>query len=107
MPSGRRKVKASEASEAVAAWRASKRSLSDWCAAEGIDGRSLGYWAGRLSAEPVAIRVVEVSAPPGAPALPASRGPSLRLHVAGMTVEIPDGFCRATLTEVLSVVRGC
>lgn len=104
MLSGRRKVKASEASEAVAAWRASKRSLSDWCAAEGIDGRSLGYWAGRLSAEPVAIRVVEVSAPPAAPAPP---GPSLRLHVAGMTVEIPDGFSRSTLTEVLSVVRGC
>lgn len=75
MPSSRRKVKASEASEAVAAWRASKRSLSDWCAAEGIDGRSLGYWAGRLSTEPVAIRVVEVSGPPGAPAPP---GPSLR-----------------------------
>jgi hypothetical protein len=96
----RRKITEAEAAELLAAWRSSKRALPDWCAAHGVDGRSLRYWAGRLSAA-TSIRVMEVTmAVPSGP-------PSLRLSVEDLTIEVPDGFTAETLTRVLAVVRGC
>ena len=96
----RRKVTQADAAELVSAWQSSGRALPEWCAAHGLDGRSLRYWADRVSA-PTAIRVMEVNL--ASPPVPAS----LRLSVEDVTIEVPDGFTAQTLSRVLAVVRGC
>lgn len=95
----RRKVTAGEAAELVSAWRASQLALPAWAAVHGIDGRSLSYWAGRLSV-PTSIRVMEVTA-----ALPRER-PPLRVFIDDVTIEVLDDFTADTLARVLTVVRG-
>ena len=100
MAARRRKVTAEEAAEMVSAWRTSQLALPEWCATHGIDGRSLRYWAGRLSM-PTAIHMVEVTA-----ALPRER-PTLRVSIDDVNIEVPDDFTADTLARVLSVVRGC
>ena len=100
MAQGRRKATGSEAAELVSAWRLSHQALPDWCAAHGIDGRSLRYWADRLSS-PTTIRMVEVTVP-----VP-PRAPTLRVSLDDLTIEVPDGFTAETLARVLAVVRGC
>jgi len=96
----RRKVAQGEAAELVSAWRTSKRALPDWCATHGIDGRSLRYWADRLSV-PTSIRLMEVTvAPPRVAA-------NLRVSLGDVTIEVPDDFTADTLARVLAVVRGC
>lgn len=100
MVHGRRKVTVDEAAELVSAWRASKRALPEWCATHGIDGRSLRYWADRLSS-PTSIRLMEVTVAP-------SRVPSaLRVCIDEVTIEVPDDVNADTLAGVLAVVRGC
>ena len=100
MAQRRRKVTEGEASEFVSAWLTSKLALPEWCAAHGIDGRSLRYWAGRLST-PTSIRVMEVTvAPPRVPS-------TLRVSIDDVTIEVPDDFTIDTLARLLSVVRGC
>lgn len=101
MAATRRTVDESEAEELVAAWRASKRGLSAWCAANGIDGRSLRYWANRLDARTPVIRMVEMVAPT------AKESPSIHLQVEDVVLILPDGFQEETLARVLRVVRGC
>ena len=106
MAQPRRKITEAESAELVAASRTSKRALPAWCASQGIDGRSLRYWAERLDRldrldSPASIRVVEVTV-----AAPASV-PVLRLVVEDVTIDVPDGFTAETLSWVLAVVRRC
>lgn len=100
MASARRKVTEGEAERLVSEWRTSKRALPDWCAARGIDGRSLRYWVDRLDQAPV--RLMDVTPRP-----PSALGPGLRLLVEDVVVEVPDAFVSDTLARVLAVVRGC
>lgn len=102
MGSTRRKVTRAEAGTLVSEWRASGKAMPAWCAARGIDGRSLRYWAnacGRGSE----LRVVEMTT--GAPTSQAA--PSIRLRVDGVTVVVAPGVCEVTLARVLRAVRAC
>jgi hypothetical protein len=100
MVSTRRKVTEAEAEDLVAAWRASNRALPAWCALQGIDGRSLRYWADRLDRTP--LRLLDVT-----PRATAGDHLGLRLLIDDVVVEIRDGFSADTLTRLLAVVRGC
>jgi hypothetical protein len=100
MVSARRKVTAEEAERLVAEWRASRRALPAWCATQGIDGRSLRYWANRLDLAP--LRLLDVT-----PRTQTLHGSGLRLLVDDVIVEVDDGFLAETLARVLAVVRGC
>ena len=71
-----------------------------WCAARGIDGRSLRFWAGRL--EPVGLRVVEMSVPPSN-----VRPGQIRIRVSGATIAVDETVSEAALTRVIRAVRGC
>ena len=44
MPAPRRRITQDEAPELLAHWRASQQPLPEWCAQNGLDGRSLRYW---------------------------------------------------------------
>ena len=99
MESKRRRVEAGEAKGLVEAWHASGEPLRTWCSRRGIDGRSLRYWADRVS-EPV-LRLVELTPPRSA----ASSG--LRVRVQGVTIVVEDHFSDETLARVLRVVRAC
>jgi hypothetical protein len=100
MSSRRHRVTEVDAQELVSSWRASRRALPAWCASQGIDGRSLRYWAARLDRLPV--RFVDVTPVP----VPSPR-PGLRLLVGDVTVELSDEFVAETLARALAVVRGC
>jgi hypothetical protein len=99
--SGRRKVNKAEAAELVSAWRTSRQALPTWCAARGLDGRSLRQWARRLLEAPTILQVVEVTPPP------TRAGEPVRVLVDEIIIEVPDGFADDTLLRVLRVVRGC
>lgn len=97
----RRKVTEDEARRLVVEWRGSGRALPAWCAARGIDGRSLRSCAGRLD-EPAALRVVEMGAPSST-----SCAEPIRLRVNEVTVSVGASFSEEALTRVLRAVRGC
>lgn len=100
MPAPRRRITQDEAPELLAHWRASQQPLPEWCAQNGVDGRSLRYWADRL-AQPAPIRLVELARPGRAASEP------LRLTLDGVVIDVPDGFNDQTLARVLAVVRAC
>ena len=100
MPTSRRRITQAEAPLPLAEWQASKRPLPEWCAENGVDGRSLRTWANRLHA-PSAVRLLELSLPALAPVAP------IRLSLGGVQIDVPDGFNDHTLARVLAVVRGC
>lgn len=100
MAEPRRKVEASEAVELVEKWRSSGKALPAWCRQQGVDGRSLRYWASRTS-KVASIRLLEVT--PQRAAEP----PDLRVVVDDVVIVVRDGFSASTLASVLSVVRGC
>lgn len=102
MVSQRRKVNEEEARVLVREWRASGKAMPAWCAARGIDGRSLRFWAGRLDAQPE-LRVVEF-APPPRQARPSSR---ITLRLAGVSILVDEDVSEAALTQVLRAVRAC
>lgn len=107
----RRKVKdAVEASELLRRYAASGVSLSAWCAAEGIDWRSLSGYR-NLGVEPLRLVEVAVSAPPPVPpptlAPPAPTPRVYRLVVGAVQVEVGDDFQSDTLSRLLAVVSAC
>lgn len=103
MGSTRRKVTQAEAGRLVAEWRASGKAMPAWCAARGIDGRSLRYWANTHHGLGTELRVVEMAT--AAPTL--ATGSSIRLRLDGVTIVVAPGVCETTLARVLRVVRGC
>lgn len=100
--SSRRKVRdAREAAQLLAAQADSGLSMSAWCAAEGIDGRSLSAYRSRLPA----VRLLELAVPPVA--TPTSAPVVYRLVVADVVLELDDSFRADTLARLLDVVRAC
>ena len=98
----RRKVVEEEARVLVREWRASGKAMPAWCAARGIDGRSMRFWAGRLDGG-TELRVVEMSAP-AAQVAGASR---IRLRLGGVDIVVGEDVSEVALTRVLRAVRGC
>lgn len=85
----------------LAALASSGQSLSAWCAAEGIDGRSLGAWKSQLSPS---LRLVEVGVKP---ALPPTAAPVYRVVVGALRLEVGDDFREDTLARLLRLARSC
>ena len=83
MPAPRRRITQDETHELLANWRASQQPLPEWCAQNGVDGRSLRYWADRL-AQPAPIRLVELARPGRATPEP------LLLIPDGVLFDVPD-----------------
>lgn len=102
MAGERRKVTKGEAETLLAEWRASGEGLPAWCAARGLDGRSLRYWEGRLSAGVPELRVVEMGGPRRA-----SSPAGIRLRVEDVTIMVAETFSEDALARVLRVVRAC
>jgi hypothetical protein len=98
----RRKLTESEARSLVVEWRASGKALPAWCAARGLDGRSLRYWADRLGAN-AELRMVEMVGP----VAPRVSSAGIHLRVQGVTIVVAEAFSEETLTRVLRTVRAC
>lgn len=98
----RRKLVEEEARVLVREWRASGKAMPAWCAARGIDGRSMRFWAGRLDGMPE-LRVVEMRSP-----ITQVGGTSrIRLRLAGVDIVVGEDVSEVALTRVLRAVRGC
>lgn len=102
MAGGRRKLSEEEARILVHEWRASGKALTAWCAARGIDGRSMRFWAGRLEGM-TELRVVELNAP----ARQVTRASRIRLRLDGVDIVVGDDFSELALSRVLRAVRAC
>jgi hypothetical protein len=99
--------------ETARAWLdAAERSGLDraaWCAAAGVDARSLQCW--RLALDRRATR----STSPFVEWVPRSDSPAsarrdhvpLRVHVGDAIVEVPRGFHAESLADVVRVLRSC
>ena len=83
MPAPRRRITQDEAPELLFHWRASEQPLREWCAENGLDGRSLRHCAGRLP-QLAAIRLVELARPGRATPEP------LLLIPDGVVFNVPD-----------------
>ena len=83
MPEPRRRITQDEAPELLAHWRASEQLLREWCAENGVVGRSLHQRSDRLP-QPAAIRLAE-------PARPGRATPEpLRLTLDWVVIDLPD-----------------
>lgn len=110
----RRKIRdADDADAQLAAARAAGLSNRDWAAKNGICGRSLHLWSvhrrrsPRSSTPPIVELVAPAQVPVGRPAGMPKADTPLRLHLGGVTIDIPVGFDLETLAQVLDVVRAC
>lgn len=97
-PARRKVADEAEARALLAQQEASGLSLSAWCKAEGIDGRSLGGW--RAWFTPLGLVELGVPAPPVSAAV-------YRVVLGDARVEVGDDFQEATLARLLAVVRQC
>lgn len=81
----------------------------DWCAAAGVDARSLQCW--RLALDRRATRsaspFVEWVARPEAVEAGPPAHPPLRVHVGEAIVDVPPGFHAESLAAAIRVLRSC
>lgn len=114
--STRKKVPNAEVAQSwLHAIHSSGVSFADWCAAEGVDGRSLHCWRRALAqraARAVPLQLVELVAAPSAPPIIVSERAlgipsSLRVHVGDLVVEVFAGFDPNMLGGVVAVLRQC
>lgn len=108
MATTRRKVRdEDDAWSLLDAWEASRLEFSEFCARQGVDGRSLNCWRLNLGeldeddAEPAALRLVEVVGPQ-----PAHKA-EYRLSVGDIVIEVDDDFRDDTLARLLRVAATC
>ncbi len=83
MPAPRRRITQDDVTELLSNLRASELPPPEWCAENGLDGRSLRYWADRLP-QPAAIRLVELARPGRATPEP------ILLLRDGVVIDVPD-----------------
>jgi hypothetical protein len=103
MQSTRRKVhNEDEARELLALYAGWPESFRSFCAAEGIDGRSLRGWQRRLTPAlpPPALELVQF-------AMPARSAATYRVCVGEIAIEVTEDFHEAVLMRLLSVVAAC
>jgi len=94
----------------IAAWEGSGQTMQEFGARHGVSKHALGWWRWELkrrkqaaarSAQRAAIRLVEI-------ARVGSATPSFEVRLAnGVAVDVPAGFDRQALTELLAVLRTC
>ena len=104
MHSTRRKIRDEcEARELLAVYDDWPESFRSFCAAEGVDGRSLRAWQRRLTPEmpPPALELVQL------PAIAVARPATYRVCVGDIAIEVNEDFHEATLMRLLAVVQAC
>lgn len=88
-------------SKRVAAWRASGQTASEFASGRAYAASTLRWWASQLGRRDVGfVRVVAAPSPVAAP------DAAIEVEVGGMRVLVRAGFDRATLADVLDVLRG-
>lgn len=106
----RRKVPDAETARTwLDAARRSGLPRADWCAAAGVDARSLQCWRlalDRRAARSVSPFVEWVARPEAVEAVPPAHLP-LRVHVGGAIVDVPRAFHAESLAAVIRVLRSC
>lgn len=88
----------------VADWRASKETAAAFCERRGYGLSALRYWARRKPAPP-SIRLARVERVSAAPA-PMPPLPGVIIELGGARVLVEFGVDVATLTTVLTALRG-
>lgn len=85
----------------VAAWRASGETSSVFSAKHGFAPSTLKYWAWRLRRQESGfVRVVAAAQP-----LPSLRESPIEIEVASVRIHVCAGFDRATLAQVIELLR--
>ena len=85
----------------VEKWSRSGLNQAACCRQNNLSIKGFGYWNRKLRKKTRTLELVQL--------VPEKIfvNPSMRLHVgSGYQIEIPDGFSRTTLKDVLSILRG-
>lgn len=104
MQSTRRKIRdEGEARELLSAYDDWPEGFRSFCAAEGVDGRSLRAWQRRLTPEmpPPALELVQL------PAVAMARPTLYRVCVGDIAIEVTEDFSEPALMRLLAVARAC
>lgn len=104
MQSTRRKIRdEGDARELLSAYEGWPEGFRSFCAAEGVDGRSLRAWQRRLTPElpPPALELVQL------PAVAVARPTTYRVCIGDIAIEVGEDFREATLLRLLAVAQAC
>src|SRR5690606_29125354 len=105
---GRKILDEADARACLDAALSSGLSRSEWACAHGVDARSLNAWRlnlDRKHALPGPLEFVELV--PTAVTPGRREAAPLRVHRAGLVIEVPEGFDEDHLLRLLRVVAAC
>jgi hypothetical protein len=88
-------------------WSRSGITQNAYCKANDLKSNRMTYWKNKFKRQSFPVEFVQVS-PARISQLPHLQPQeALRLNIdAGFQIEIPDGFSKTTLAQVLQVIRG-
>ena len=93
-----------EANRLLRAWRQSQMELPAFCAAHGIDGRSLRSWLDKNKGTDIpSVRLLELM--PVEKTRPVPTQATYRLTIGAVSLELDENFREETLVRLLSVLR--
>lgn len=85
-------------------WSRSGISQNAYCRANDLKSNRMTYWKTKFKRQSYPVEFVQISP---ARILHSQSREVLRLNVeAGFQIEIPDGFSKITLTQILQVIKG-
>ena len=87
-------------------WSRSGLTQNAYCRKNNLKANQLTYWKNKFKRQNLPVEFVQVSQEQIPDAINPQPLEGLRLNVApGFQIEIPNGFSRTTLTQVLNVLR--
>jgi len=88
-------------------WSRSGTSQVEYCKANGLRSNRMTYWKNKFKRQPLPVEFVQIPATRISQSFDFQPRQALRLTVdLRFQIEIPDGFSKTTLTQVLQVIRG-
>ena len=88
-------------------WSRSGMTQNAYCKANDLKSNRLTYWKNKFKRQSFPVEFVQISPTRVSSLSHFQPGEALRLNVdAGFQIEIPDGFSKTTLTQILQVIKG-
>ena len=88
-------------------WSKSGLTQSAYCKANDLKSNRMTYWKNRFKRQSFPVEFVQISPTRVSQLVHSRTREALRLNVdLGFQIEIPDGFSKTTLSQILQVIKG-